>query len=86
MRLTDYDLARLEQKYMLVQSNFENIVYVLDQINNVRWILDTETGQSIEVAGENVQAFAYEFLDVCELYRPKNNRKGGDVNECGGND
>lgn len=77
MKLTDYDLTKLEQKYMLIQSNFENIVYVLDQVNNVRWILDTETGQSIEVAGENVQAFVYEFMDVCELYKPKNCRKVG---------
>ncbi len=71
MKVTNADLLKLEQKYLVIQSDFENIVYALDQVNDVRWILDRDTGQSIEVAGENVIAFAHEFMDVCELYKPK---------------
>lgn len=69
--ITDCDLVKLEQKYLVVQSNFKNIVYVINKKNDVCWILDKNTGQSIEVAGENVLPFAYELMDVCELYRVK---------------
>jgi len=67
--LTESKLVQLESKYLIIQSDFKNIIYEHDPKQKVWWIADKSTGQSIEVSSENINAFVMEFLDVSDLHK-----------------
>jgi hypothetical protein len=74
MRITDAQLMKLEivDGVIAIESDFEDIAYVEDKKNLAMWIVNTKTGQQIEISAENVCVFAYEMMDVADLHLREN--------------
>lgn len=68
MYIDESRLTILSQKYITVNSDYDNIVYAIDRSNKTMWVLDRLTGQSIEVDAENTYKFADEMMSVAEIF------------------
>jgi hypothetical protein len=75
MKITDMMLTQLETEkgIPLIQSTFPEIVYGIDRKEKVIWEINRSTGQQRNIKAENVYAYAYELMDVADLFLPVKN-------------
>lgn len=70
MKITDMKLTEIEQKrnVLLIQSTYPDIAYAIDRFNKVMWVINRRTGEQMEIDVENVYAFAFEMMDIADLF------------------
>jgi frataxin-like iron-binding protein CyaY len=70
MKITDNALltAETQLNVISVQSNFPEIVYVIDKANKEMWVVNRQTGAQLEIKKENVCKFVNELMSVAEVY------------------
>lgn len=75
MKITDTQLTQLEtdKGIILIQSTFPEIVYGIDKANRVIWQINRKTGEQSNISAENVYAYAYELMDVADMFMPNKN-------------
>jgi hypothetical protein len=75
MKITDMMLTQLETEkgIPLIQSTFPELVYGIDKRNGVLWEINRQTGEQRNIKAENVYAYAYELMDVADLFLPVKN-------------
>jgi frataxin-like iron-binding protein CyaY len=60
--------AETQLNVISIQSNFPEIVYVIDKANKEMWVVNRQTGAQLEIRKENVYKFADELMSVAEVY------------------
>lgn len=69
MKIEDTQLTALEDKgYIVIQSDFPEIAYAVDQRRRVMWSINRQTGHQQEISAENVHKYADELMSVSEIY------------------
>lgn len=80
MKISQTDLTLIEERHHIpvIQSDYPEIAYAADKKRSTIWLIDRLTGAQIEISAENVYPFAYELMDVADLYISQRNlfRKG----------
>lgn len=67
--MTESQKVILEQKAMLVQSDFEDTIYAVDRKGRGMYVIVGD--KYIPILAENIQAFALELMDVWETMKPR---------------
>jgi hypothetical protein len=70
MMLTEIEQSK---KVLIVESEFEGIVYAVDRRNDTLWIIDRKAGTQLQIAGDNAYKFADEMLSVADIYLKQRN-------------
>jgi hypothetical protein len=75
LKITDYMLTKIETEkgVLMVQSTFPEIVYGIDKTNRVIWEINRKTGEQRNISAKNVYAYAYELMDVADMFLPVRN-------------
>lgn len=73
MKTTDYELTMLEVKHgdIVIESDVKNVAITVNKKNNELVIINRKTGYMLRLPRERVNAFAYELLDIMDIYFPK---------------
>jgi len=68
MKISNESLIHIEESnnVITVQSDFPEIVYAIG--HGAIWIINRQTGQELQIAQENVYAFADELMSVAEVH------------------
>ena len=75
MKISQSQLTQLEAEkgIPLVQSSFPEIVYGIDRTNGVLWQINRRTGEQSNIRLENIYAYAFELMDVADMFMPQRN-------------
>jgi hypothetical protein len=70
MKISHNDLQHIEEEHhvITIQSDFPEIVYVIDRRNNEMWLINRQTGAQLEIDGGNVYKLTDEMQSVAEVY------------------
>jgi hypothetical protein len=70
MYIPQETLLSLEQRrnILTVQSDAPELIYAIDKRHGAMWILNRQTGAELQIAAENVHAFADELMSMAELH------------------
>lgn len=71
--MTEYDLTMIEAKHgdIVIESDIKNVAITVSKRSREVVIINRKTGYMLRLPKDRVNAFAYELLDIMDLYFPK---------------